>query len=130
MGVISHYFERLAAMLRPTRAAAPVVLADAEGLQISGERVMWRDVRRLDAYKRDIYVGDFLCLAILTDGGRVFEINEESPGWKEASDAIEQFLPGSLPYTEWTLRLIAASPAKSVAIYPVDLLPLNRTPSR
>lgn len=130
MGVIWRYFERLTAMLRPRRVAAPAVSAGAEGLRIGGERVAWSDVRRLDAYKRDIYGGDFLCLAILAAGGRVFEINEESPGWKEAGDAIEQFLPGSLSHAEWMLRLIAANPGESVAIYPVDLLPLNNTASR
>lgn len=117
-------------MLGPRRAAAPPVSADAEGLRIGGERVAWSDVRHLDAYKRDIYVGDFLCLAILAAGGRVFEINEESPGWKEAGDAIEQFLPGSLSHAEWALRLIAANPGESVAIYPVDPRPLNSTASR
>ena len=106
-------------MVRPGRAAPPAVSADAEGLRIGGERVAWSDLRRLDAYKRDIYVGDFLCLSILGSSGRVFEINEESPGWKEAGDAIERFLPGSLPHAEWTLRLIAANPGESVAIYPV-----------
>jgi len=119
MGVISRYFERLTALARRRRAAAPAVSADAEGLRINGERVAWSDVRRLDAYKRDIYVSDFLCLAILAAGGRVFEINEESPGWKEAGDMIERFLPGSLPHTEWMLRLIAANSGESVAIYPV-----------
>jgi len=119
MGVISRYFERLAALVRPRRAAAPTVSADAEGLRIGGEQVAWSEVRRLDAYKSDIYVGDFLCLAILAVGSRVFEINEESPGWKEAGDAIERFLPGSLPHAEWMLRLIAANPGESVEIYPV-----------
>jgi hypothetical protein len=119
MGVISRYFERLTAMVRPRRAAPPAVSADAEGLRIGGERVAWSDVRRLDAYKRDIYVGDSLCLAILGSSGRVFEINEASPGWKGAGEAIERFLPGSLPHAQWTLRLIAANPGESVAIYPV-----------
>jgi hypothetical protein len=119
MGVISRYFERLAALVRPRRAAAPTVSVDAEGLRIGGEQVAWSEVRRLDAYKSDIYVGDFLCLAILAAGSRVFEINEESPGWKEAGDAIERFLPGSLPHAEWMLRLIAANPGESVGIYPV-----------
>ena len=104
-------------MVRPARNAAPAVSADAGGLRIGEERVAWRDVRRLDACKRDVYVGDFLCLAILTAGGRVFEINEESPGWKEAGEAIERFLPDSLSRPEWTLRLIAANPGESVTIY-------------
>lgn len=106
-------------MVRPRRATPPAVSADADGLRIGGERVAWSDVRRLDAYKRDIYVGDSLCLAILGSNGRVFEINEASPGWKEAGEAIERFLPGSLPHAQWTLRLIAANPGESVAIYPV-----------
>ena len=36
-----------------------------------------------------------------------------------AGDAIERFLPGSLPHAEWTLRLIGTNPGESVAIYPV-----------
>jgi hypothetical protein len=119
MGVVSRYFERLTALVRRRRAAAPTVSADAEGLRIGDEQVAWSEVRRLAAYKRDIYSGDFLCLAILAAGNRVFEINELSPGWKEAGHAIERFLPGSLPHAEWTLRLIAANPRESVAIYPV-----------
>lgn len=119
MGVITRYFERLAAMIRPRRAAPPTVSADAEGLRIGGERVAWGELRRLDAYKRDIHSGDFLCLAVLGAGGRVSEINEESPGWKEAGDAIERFLPGSLPHAEWTLQLIAANTGESVAVYPL-----------
>lgn len=117
--MITRYFERLGAMVRRRRAVSPAVSADAEGLRIGGERVAWRDVRRLDAIKRDIYVGDLLCLLILADGGRAFEINEDSPGWKETGDAIERFLPGSLPHAEWTLRLIAANPGEGVAIYPL-----------
>jgi hypothetical protein len=119
MGVIWRYLDRLSALLRPRRAAAPAVSADGEGLLIGGVQVVWRDVCRLDAYKRDIYVGDFLCLTILAAGGRVFEINEESPGWQEVGHMIEQFLPGSLPHTEWALRLFAAKPGQSVAIYHV-----------
>jgi len=131
MGVVSRYLERLIAILRRRRAAAPGVSVDAEGLRIGAERVAWSDVRRLDAYKRDIYSGDLFCLAILVAaGGRLFEINEESPGWKEAGDAIERYLPGSLPRAEWTLRLIAANPGECVAIYPVDLLPLNNAASK
>jgi hypothetical protein len=119
VGVISRYFERLSVLVRKKRTPPPAVSADAEGLRVGGDRVAWSDVRRLDAYKRDIYVGDFLCLAILSSSGRVFEINEASPGWMEAGDAIERFLPGSLPHAEWTLRLMAAHPGESVAIYAV-----------
>lgn len=118
MGVISRYFDRLAALLRPRRNLPPAVSADAYGLRIGGEQVAWSDVLRMDACKRDIYVGDVLCLAILSTSGQLFEISEKSPGWTEAADAIERFLPGSLPHAEWALRLIAGNPGESVAIYP------------
>lgn len=117
MGIIGRYVERLASIVRSRRSAPPAVSADAEGLQIGRERVAWNDVRRLDAYKRDIYVGDFRCLAILAAGGRVFEITEDTRGFIEVGDAIERHLPGSVPHAEWTLRLITANPGESIAIY-------------
>jgi hypothetical protein len=118
MGVISRYFERLAELVRRKHAQYPKVSTDAEGLLIGGERVAWSDVFQIVAYKRDIYIGDFLCLAIVNSFGQVlFEINESSPGWKEAGEAIQQFLPSSLPHVEWTLRLIAAKPGQAVTIF-------------
>ena len=119
MGMISRHLERLAARLRGRRAVPPAVSADAAGLRIGGDGMAWSEVRRLEAYKRDAYVGDCLCLAILGAGDRVFEIDEASPGWGEAGDAIERFLPGSMPRAEWMLRLVAAPAGQSVAVYPV-----------
>jgi hypothetical protein len=125
--MISRYFQRWAAIaglarLQPSAASLgalrPAVSADATGLRIGDDAMPWSEVRRLEAYKRDAYVGDALCLAILGPGDRVFEINEASPGWKEAVDAIEQFLPGAMPRTEWMVRLIASSPVQSVTVYP------------
>lgn len=117
MGVIARYLERLAAIVRSTRSALPAVSADAEGLQIGREWIAWNDVRRLDAYKQDIYVGDRLCIAIVTASGRMFEITEDTAGMREVTHAIERCLPGSVPYAEWTLRLIAVSAGVSLAIY-------------
>jgi hypothetical protein len=121
MGVISRYFQRLAAIVRPKRTADPEVSADCEGLRIGDELIAWSELCRLSAYKRDIYLGDLLCLSVLASGGRMFEITEESPGWKAAGEAIERFLPESLPQAEWTLRLIAANPSDSVEIYSVTI---------
>jgi hypothetical protein len=117
--MISRYFERLAARVQGRRPGPPAVSADAAGLRFGGDLLAWSEVRRLEAYKRDAYVGDCLCLAILGSGDRVFEITEASPGWEETGDAIERFLPGSLAHGEWMVRLIAATPGQSVAIYPV-----------
>jgi hypothetical protein len=115
--MISRYLDRLAALVRPRRAALAAVSSDAKCLRIGDQRIAWRDVHRVDAFKGDVHVVDLLCLAILNADGRVFEMDEEMPGWKEAADAIEQHLPGSLSHAEWSLRLMAAEPGKSVSIY-------------
>ena len=119
MGMLSRYVERLTARLRGRRPGPPAVSADAEGLRVGAHSIAWVEVRRLDAFKRDAYVGDALCLAILGPGDRVFEIGEASPGWEQVGDAIERYLPGSLAHVEWKLRLIAAAPGQSVAVYPI-----------
>jgi hypothetical protein len=118
--MISRYFERLAARLQGRRPGPPAVAADAAGLRIGGDLLAWSEVRRLEAYKREAYVGDCLCLAILGPGDRVFEITEAAPGWDAAGDAIERFLPGSMAHADWMVRLIAAAPGQSVAIYPAE----------
>jgi hypothetical protein len=117
--MISRYVERLAARLQGRRPGLPAVTADAAGLRIGDSLLVWSEMRRLEAYKRDAYIGDCLCVAILGSGDRPVEITESSPGWAAAGDAIERFLPGSMPHAEWTVRLIAATPGESVAIYPV-----------
>lgn len=117
MGVISRYLERLTAIVRPGRAPRPAVSASAAGLRIGGESVAWADVRRMDAYKRELYVGHCLCLAILSAGDRVFEIDEDAPGWTEVGEAVDRFLPGSVPHAEWVLRLMATNAGESVAVY-------------
>lgn len=127
MGVISRYLERWVAIARLGRgtpaAAAPVVAppgvsGDAAGLRVGAVTLPWNEVQRLEAFKRDVYVGDVLCLAVLGAGGQVLEISEASPGWQEAGAAIERFLPGSLPQARWMLALIAAPPGQSVAVFP------------
>lgn len=120
MGMISRYFQRLGALVWNKRPVGSVVIADAQGLQIGDARVMWDDLSGLEAFKRDIFSRDFHCLAIVSTSGRVFEINEESPGWVEAGKAIERFLPDSRPHAEWTLQLIAAKPGESVTVFPLN----------
>lgn len=119
MGMISRYVERLIARFQGRRPAPPAVSADGDGLRIGGHSIAWSEVRRLEAFKRDAYVGDRLCLAILGSGDHVFEISEASPGWQAAGDAIERHLPDSMAHAQWMLRLIAANAGQSVAIYPV-----------
>src|SRR4051812_35374336 len=54
MGMISRFLDRLAAVVRALRAVLAALSSDAEGLQIGEQRVAWRDVRRVDAFKREV----------------------------------------------------------------------------
>jgi hypothetical protein len=118
MGLIARYLERLSALVgRGQAGSAAAVSAAPEGLRIGEDWIAWADIRRLDAYKRDAYVGDHLCLAILGAGGQVFEISEASPGWTEAGQAIDRFLPGAVPQAEWMLQLLALPPGQPVMVY-------------
>jgi hypothetical protein len=117
MGVNPSWFGRLTTRLRGRRASPPTVAADAAGLRIGDELIAWTDIRRIEAFKRDVYVGESLCMAVEVDGDRVFEINDACPGWDAALDAVESFLPGSMARAEWTLRLMAAPADRSVAVY-------------
>lgn len=117
--MISRYLDRLGALVRPRRALLAAVSSDAEGLRIGDQQLAWRHVRRVDAFRRDVHVGDLLCLAIVDADGRLLEIDDEMPGWREAADAIERHLPGSLPHAEWGLRLMATQPGKPILVYPV-----------
>ena len=119
MGMISRYVERLSARLQGRRPGPPGVFADAEGLRVGSHAIAWREIRRVEAYRRDAYVGDCLCLAILGTADRVVEISEASPGWKEAGEAIERHLPGSMPHAQWMLRLIGSAVGQSVVVHPV-----------
>lgn len=109
------WFERLATRLRGGRPALPEVSADADGLRVGDVLIAWSDIRRLEAFKRDVYVGESLCIAVLGADGQVVEISEASPGWDAALDAVERFLPGAMARAQWTLRLLAAD--RSLTIY-------------
>ena len=118
MGMIGRYLKRLAALIRRGRVEALAVSADAAGVSMGSDRVSWCDVRRLDACKRDIYAGELLCLVILAKDGRVYEFNEEMPGWQALGEAIERYLPESLSRAEWAMKLIAAPSGEVAAVFP------------
>ncbi len=110
----------MAKRVRSGTSLPPAVTTGAVGLRVGDASIAWSEVIRVDAYKRDAYVGDLLCVTILGQCGRIIEINEASPCWSEAGAAIESFLPGSVPHVEWMLRLIGSDVGQPVAIYPLQ----------
>lgn len=67
-----------------------------QGFTISFEdeerTINWDSIQTIQAYKKDLYTYDLICLDIHLQEGDGFSINEETPGWFKFSQRIkEQF---------------------------------------
>lgn len=60
-----------------------------------GEVMLWSDVRRVTAFKRDELTTDLICLR-LSGGDVSLEVNEEMSSWKELMREIAIHLPGAM----------------------------------
>jgi hypothetical protein len=61
----------------------------------------WRDVIRVDVFKRDLYVVDQICLALVDNETSEVEINEEMDGWLSLVQQLPEYLPGCQTFGEW-----------------------------
>jgi hypothetical protein len=55
----------------------------------------WSAIDRVEAFKRDLFAVDLICLELRTHG-EWFEVNEEMAGWDELVAELPQRLPGAL----------------------------------
>jgi len=105
---MSHFWTRKF-LSRPgkKRAPRPITLStNAAGVTLSAgsdgaTMIAWDQVKRMVAFKRDVYAYDMICLLIELVPRGVVEVNESMPGWKELVHAVETQLPGAKPYAEW-----------------------------
>ena len=65
--------------------------------------LQWRDVIRVEAFKRDLYVVDQICLLFIKTDGSELEINEEMSGFGEFVQALPTYLPGCQTFGQWYL---------------------------
>lgn len=67
-----------------------------------GEKVVaWKDVTRVEAFKRDLYAVDLICLNIYFDDNTSIEIDEEMEGWNSLVDKLSEYLPRSREFADW-----------------------------
>ena len=96
-----------------------------------GEKVIaWEDVIRVEAFKRDLYAVDLICLSIHFDHNTSIEIDEEMAGWDSLVDRLEEYLPRSKKFDYW-FELVAFPAFKRnlTVIYRRDESLLNRKDS-
>jgi hypothetical protein len=65
------------------------ISCDSEFLTISTknetQKIAWRDIEEIDAYKIDLFSVDLICIAILSHSAKIgLEINEEMAGYRDA----------------------------------------------
>lgn len=63
--------------------------------------IAWRDVVRVEAFKRDLYAVDLICLTVLLRNSKAVEINEEMEGWETLVDKLPEYLPGCQKFEKW-----------------------------
>ena len=94
-------FSRILAAIRPTPIPdPPEIRTDANGLALyrDGEvlaAIEWSDVRRIAAYKHDLFIVDEICVAFeyVSSEGTWLEISEEFSGYKDCMKAVLQMFP-------------------------------------
>lgn len=64
-------------------------------------RMLWAEVCRATAFKRDLFTVDCICLFLACPDGTGFELNEEMARWNSFVEALPQHLPGCRQWPDW-----------------------------
>ena len=95
--------------LRDLRRGKVTVMETGSYIEKLNEKhfVSWAQVVRIDAKKTDAFIGDTISLVVRSADGMSAEVAEFDPEWQQLLAAIRGSLPGSLPYQNWALHLVA-----------------------
>jgi hypothetical protein len=97
------------------------VAVDASGLVItranSTQRIPWGSVTEITAFRKSAFLGDNLGLSVRCADGTRHEVMEFDPAWHALIDGLKAYLPGCLPYAQWSLRTAFTEPTGTVQVY-------------
>lgn len=74
---------------------------DLRGRNRESKRMLWQEVYRVIAFKRDEFTVDCICLFLARADGTGIELNEEMAQWNSLMEALPKVLPGCKPWPEW-----------------------------
>lgn len=117
MLILRKYLNRFAAKVLLRGDASTILGASSAGLQIGRESLPWRSVHSVQVFRLNDFVGDYFCIRFETTDGRTIELPETSDNWRYVNNMVEIFLPGSSPYSDWSVRLFVAKPGEAILIY-------------
>ena len=100
-----------------------MVIVTADGLEVMRDRdllatVRWSEVRKIIAYKYDLFAYDEICIGFLKepDADGWLEISEEWKGFREAIRRMEEIFP-SIPKDWFNEIMVPAFERKETVIY-------------
>ena len=120
MGIVN----RLAkAFRRKPPAPPPSIRVTQDGLDILREddvlaSVRWSDVKKIIAYKYDLFATDEICIGFLasSDAASWPEINEQWSGFREAATKMEAIFP-SIPKDWYVEIMVPALECKETVLW-------------
>ena len=105
LGLSSVMRQRIAAKRRPEFSVG------IDGLTITRNhiprQVSWADITKVAAFKRDIYLGIVVCLAIEMEDGATEHVIEGDDAWLDVMEALHTNLPGIAKRENWFLDMAA-----------------------
>jgi hypothetical protein len=106
---IERWRKRCLTELRDLRRGKVTVMETGLYIEKLNEKhfVPWAQVVRIDAKKTDAFIGDTISLVMRSADGMSAAVAEFDPEWPQLLSAISESLPGSLPYQNWALQLVA-----------------------
>jgi hypothetical protein len=83
--------------------------------------IAWQDTVRVEAFKRDLYAVDLICLDFVLNDNKAVEINEEMEGFDSLVNKLPEYLPGCQKFEQWFLVVaIPAFKENNTVIYQRD----------
>ena len=97
----SHIFRR-GSVYKIFHNANALKLSWVGSVKDTGEIVIaWRDTVSVEAFKRDLYSVDLICITFHLRDKKTVEINEEMDGWESLVRKLPEYLPGCQTFEEW-----------------------------
>jgi len=67
--------------------------------------ISWNNVRKVDAYKRDLFSYDMVCVSFETLSSKSIEVDESMRGFTELMEEASKSLPGLTKFSDWYFKI-------------------------
>lgn len=81
--------------------SAGFVVTDLRPGSASSIHILWPEIHRMVAYKRDLFAYDCICLFVARADDTGIELDEQMVGWAAFCEALPRLLPGCTPHEVW-----------------------------